>query len=234
MDFKDKAVVVTGANGGLGSEFVTQIAAKGARKIYATARDIKKLEKFNSLQIVQKVELDLANDQSIQNAATTIQSVDILINNAGVNSGHTIFENNWIEFDINVRATTNFTNLVQPLIPKEGAIINITSILALLNLPALARYSASKAAQHSLTQALRAYMNSKGVKVFEALPGPIDTAMSEGQDMDKTAPNIVAQNIIEAVEKNYLEIYPDPFSKAIVEGLRQNPRGMEEEFASYL
>jgi len=80
---------------------------------------------------------------------------------------------------------------------------------------------------------LRAYMNAKDIKVFEALPGPIDTAMSEGQQMDKTAPQIVAKNIIEGVEKNYLEIYPDSFSKAIVEGIR-HPRGMEEEFASYL
>ena len=234
MDFKDKVVVITGANGGLGTEFVKLIASKGAKKIYATARDMKKLDKFDSLGVVQKVELDLASDASIKNAAAAFTTVDILINNAGVNSGHTIFENDWIEFDINVRATTNFTNLVQPLIPREGAIINITSILALLNLPALARYSASKAAQHSLTQALRAYMNPKGVKVFEALPGPIDTAMSEGQQMDKTAPDIVAKNIIEAVESNFLEIYPDNFSKAILEGLRQNPKGMEEEFASYL
>jgi len=142
------------------------------QKIYATARNTQKLEKFNHLQMMERVELDLASNESIENAVATIESVDILINNAGINSGCTIFENNWIEFDINVRATINFINLVQTLIPRGGAIINITSILALLNLPLLARYSASKAAQHSLNQALRAYMNTKISRFLKHFQGP--------------------------------------------------------------
>ncbi|MGM0622415.1 MAG: SDR family NAD(P)-dependent oxidoreductase [Campylobacterota bacterium] len=234
MDFKNKVVFITGSNGGLGSELVHQIAQKEPAVIYATARDIAKLKKFDKLEIVQKIPLDLSDNDSRTEAAASVERIDILINNAGVNTGQNVFSNDWSEFDINVRATMDFTNLMQSKINPKGAIVNITSILALLNLPAMARYCASKAALHSLTQALRAHMKEREIQVFEALPGPIDTAMSEGQAMDKTAPQTVVANILEAMESNFYEIYPDSFSKSIVEGLQKNPKVMEDEFASYL
>ena len=234
MDFKNKVVFITGANGGLGSELVQQIAQKEPAVIYATARDIAKLEKFDKIEMLQKIPLDLSDKDSLTTAAASVAKIDILINNAGVNSALSVFSNDWSEFDINVRATMDFTNLMQSKINPQGAILNITSILALLNLPSMARYCASKAALHSLTQALRAYMKEREIHVFEALPGPIDTAMSEGQQMDKTPPHTVVANILEAMEANYYEIYPDSFSKSIVEGLRKNPKVMEDEFASYL
>ena len=222
MEFNNKIIVLTGANGGLGKELMQKLLLKGASKIYATARDTAKLGFIDDERIV-KVELDLSSDDSIQNAVETIQEFDILINNAGVNSSTSIFENDWIDFDVNVRGTINFTKPLTQKINTGGAIINITSVLALLNLPSMARYSASKSALHSLTQALRAKMAPKNVKVFEVLPGPIDTNMTEGQQMDKTKPDIVADAVIEAVEGNINDIYPDPFSKSIV-----------EEFAAYL
>jgi short-subunit dehydrogenase len=233
MNFTDKVVILTGANGGLGKELLQKILHKGAAKIYATARDTAKLDFCDDERVV-KVQLDLNDDDSILNAVETVEGFDILINNAGVNSATSIFENDWIDFDVNVRGTINFTKPLMQKIERGGAIVNVTSILALLNLPAMARYSASKSALHSLTQALRAKMASKDVKVFEVLPGPIDTNMTEGQDMDKTKPDVIADAIIEGLDKNILEIYPDAFAKSIVEGLRMNPKGMEEEFASYL
>lgn len=233
MEFTNKTVVITGANGGLGKELLQKIVHKGAAKIYATARDIKKLDFIDDERIV-KVELDLSIEESIKNAVASIEPFDILINNAGVNSSTSIFDNEWVDFDVNVKGTINFTKPLTKKINNGGAIINVTSILALLNLPSMARYSASKAALHSLTQALRAKMQFKEVKVFEVLPGPIDTAMTEGQQMDKTKPDVVANAVIEGVENNINEIYPDSFAKSIVEGLRMNPKGMEEEFATYL
>lgn len=233
MEFNNKTVIITGANGGLGKELLQKILNKGAAKIYATARDTTKLDFIDDERII-KVQLDLSSDESIQNAVETIEAFDILINNAGVNSSTSIFENDWIDFDVNVRGTINFTKPLTQKITTGGAIVNVTSILALLNLPSMARYSASKSALHSLTQALRAKMSAKNVKVFEVLPGPIDTNMTEGQDMDKTKPDVVAQAVIDGFEANINEIYPDQFSKSIVEGLRMNPKAMEEEFAAYL
>jgi NAD(P)-dependent dehydrogenase (short-subunit alcohol dehydrogenase family) len=73
-------VLVTGANGGLGRELVEQALARGAAKVYATAR---RPQEWNDSRIVP-LALDITNADSIRAAATQARDVTVLINNAGM------------------------------------------------------------------------------------------------------------------------------------------------------
>ncbi len=90
---KNKVVLVTGANGGLGSVFVEKILELNPSKIYCAARDIKSLQSIKDLSdIIEVIELDIASRESIDKAVEKIDNLDILINNAGVNSNTKIFD----------------------------------------------------------------------------------------------------------------------------------------------
>lgn len=233
MQVTDKTVFLTGANGGLGKELLDKLLHKGVDKIYACARDLTKLSHISDERVI-KLQLNLTDIESIKNAAASVESIDILINNAGVNSGCGLYDQSWIDYEVNVKGTMALTKELDTKINYEGAVVNITSILALINMPAMAYYSASKAALHSLTQALRANTAQRAIKVFEVLPGPIDTPMTRKQAIDKTKPDVIANEILKGIEKNINEIYPDPFSKSIIEGLQMNPKAIQDEFANYL
>ncbi len=235
MEFLGKEVLITGANGGLAQAIIDELLQRGASTVNACSRDMQKLEslyKDNSRIITHQ--LDITDSDSINTLLKNIGDVDIIINNAGINSKKHVLQNDWIDFDVNVKGTMGFTRSIYPKIKAGGAILNIGSVLALINLPALGMYSASKSALHSLTQGLRAQMLHKDISVYEALPGPMDTKMTEGQDMDKTSCDVVAKNICDEFEANMFEIYPDEFSKSIVSGLRQNPKAIEDEFAQFI
>lgn len=89
----------------------------------------------------------------------------------------------------------------------------MSSVLALANPPVMGIYSASKSTLHSATQALRAEFALRDVEVYEVLPGPIETGMSENQPMEKASPEDVAKEVWAGYEAKTFEIYPDPVAK---------------------
>jgi len=232
MFIENKTVLITGANGGLALAFIDQLLKQNVKKIYCTARNTSKLEDLKELS--NKIEiftLDTTNEKQALELVSKIENIDILINNAGVNSGKQLFDSTQIDFEVNTFASLNITNILYKKINKGGAVVNITSVLALVNLPIMALYCASKSALHSLTQALRAHAKKDGISVFEVLPGPIDTNMTRGQDMPKTSPEEIAKNVLESMIKDEYEIFPDEFSKMINERLKVDKKALEDEFA---
>lgn len=117
---------------------------------------------------------------------------------------------------------------------SKGKVVNITSILALANLPLMANYCISKAALHSFTQALRAEFSQFEGEVYEVLPGPIETRMTEGFPMPKTKPEDIAAAVVKSMAKKEFEIYPDGFSQMVKQRLQSEPEKLMEEFASSL
>lgn len=235
MFIENKTVLITGANGGLALSLIDQLLKKNVKKIYCTAKKASKLE--NLKEFSNKIEiftLDITNEKQALELVSKIENIDILINNAGVNSGKQLFDSTQIDFEVNTFGSLNITNILYKKINKGGAIVNITSVLALINLPIMALYCASKSALHSLTQALRAHAKKDSISVFEVLPGPIDTNMTKGHDMPKTSPEDVAKNILESMIKDEYEIFPDEFSKMINERLEVNKKALEDEFAMSL
>ena len=232
VDLTNKIALVTGANGGLGEAIVKELLKNNIEKIYCGVRDTKKalfLEELSDKIVL--IELDLANHTMLETNLANIENIDLLINNAGVNSGKRVFDDENSDFTINVQGTLKVTQILSNKINQNGAIVNITSILALCNLPIMGLYCASKSALHSLTQAIRAEMISKDIHVLEVLPGPIDTKMTPDENMPKASPQDIAVEIIKGLEVKHEEVYPDDFAKMIKTGLEKDPKKMEKEFA---
>jgi NAD(P)-dependent dehydrogenase (short-subunit alcohol dehydrogenase family) len=215
----DKTVLVTGANRGLGQALVDEALLRGAKRVYAASR-----QPFTHPdERVTPLALDVTDAAQIQTAAERVESLDILMNNAGVSvpddlSDRAAFEQH---FAVNLFGTWAVTEAFLPLLTRSsGTIVNVLSAGALAAVPVLPAYSASKAAAFSVTQSLRALLAGRGVQVHAVLPGPIDTDMVRDLPIPKTAPASVAKGIFDGVENGDEDIFPDPMSATMAEAWR--------------
>ncbi|BFU78456.1 SDR family oxidoreductase [Arcobacter sp. 15-2] len=233
---KNKVILITGANGGLGSVFVKKLLELEPSKIYCTARDIKSLENIKEMSnIIEILQMDITSKNSINEAISKIDTLDVLINNAGVNSNKKLFDESFYDLDVNLKGTVNLTQaLFEKLKESKGTVVNVTSVLALVNLPILSSYCVSKSALHSFTQALRAEFGLFGGEVYEVLPGPIDTKMTEGSPLEKTQPEDIVDAVVSEIKKKEFEIFPDKFSQMVKKRLSENPDELIKEFAMSL
>lgn len=233
---ENKIVLITGANGGLGSVFVKQILELNPSKIYCSARDIKSLEKIKSLSSkVEVLEMDIASKESINKAVSKIDRLDILINNAAANSNSRLFDDSFLDIEVNLKGTINLTEaLFEKLKASKGTVVNITSIVALINIPTFANYSISKSALHSFSQALRAEFGLFGGEVYEVLPGPIETKMTAGSPMKMAKPQEIVDAVLTSIKNREFEIYPDEFALMVKQRLKSEPEKLTEEFASFI
>jgi NAD(P)-dependent dehydrogenase (short-subunit alcohol dehydrogenase family) len=215
----DKTVLVTGANRGLGQALLEEALLRGAKRVYAASRQ----PLTHPDEHVTPLILDVTNDAQIQAAAERVDSLDILINNAGVSvpddlSDRAAFERH---FAVNLFGTWSVTEAFLPSLTRSnGTVVNVVSLGALAAVPVLPAYSASKAAAFSLTQSLRALVAGRGVEVHAVLPGPIDTDMVRDLPIPKAAPKSVAQGILDGIEDGDEDIFPDRMSATIAEGWR--------------
>jgi NAD(P)-dependent dehydrogenase (short-subunit alcohol dehydrogenase family) len=214
-----RTLLVTGANRGLGQALVTEALRRDAKRVYAASR-----QPFTHPdQRVTPVVLDVTDESQIQAAAQRVDSLDILINNAGVSipddlSDRAAFERH---LAVNLFGTWGVTEAFVPSLSRsKGAVVNVVSVGALAAVPVLPAYSASKAAAFSLTQSQRALLAARGVKVHAVLPGPIDTDMVRDLPIPKTAPEVVARSIFDGLENGDEDIFPDPMSAAMATGWR--------------
>lgn len=235
MSLKNKTLFITGASGGLGMATVLYALKNNAKKIYASARDTSSLEMLATTHpTIIPLTLDITNTQSVGDAATKVDSIDMLINTAGVNTGARVLEDSTVDFEVNILGNLKVYQAFANKVNEGGAIVTITSILALVNLPVMGLYCASKSALRSITQALRAELSVKNVEVYEVLAGPVDTKMTEGQDMPKAKPETIVAEMFAGIESKTFEIYPDEFAKSIREGLSTDAKAVEANFAESL
>ncbi len=240
ISVKDAVVFVTGANRGIGRAVVEEAVARGARRVYSAARDVASLadllEQYPEQVIA--VRLDVTNGQQIQEAAEQAQDTQILINNAGV-AGYSgvIYHHDQDgarrEMETNYFGPLNVTRAFADAIIAngDGAVATVISVGGLSNFPPAATYSASKAAAHSLTQGMRAELAPQGVPVFGIYPGPIDTDMAAGIDMEKESPRNVAIRIFDGMESGVEDITTDAFADEFVQMVRADAKAVEKENA---
>jgi NAD(P)-dependent dehydrogenase (short-subunit alcohol dehydrogenase family) len=234
MNIENKAVLITGANRGIGRALVEEALRRGAKRVYAATR-----QPFaHSDGHVMPMTLDVTNTAQIQDAVETIDSLDILINNAGVDLHDDLSDRAGLErhLAVNLFGTYGVSQAFLPLVARSrGAVVNVLSIAALAGLPFTPAYSVSKAAAFSLTQSLRALWTERGVTVHAVLAGPVDTDMTRYLDIPKTSPESVARGIFEGLEKGDEEIFPDSMSESIAEGWRAGvAKTLERQFAAYV
>jgi NAD(P)-dependent dehydrogenase (short-subunit alcohol dehydrogenase family) len=232
MTIADKAVLVTGANRGIGQALVEEALRRGAKRVYAGTR-----APFTHLDgRVTPLTLDVTNAEQTQGAVERVESLDILINNAGLALFDDLSDRAALErhLAVNLFGTYGVTRAFIPLLTRSrGAIVNVLSVAALATLPIVPAYSISKAAAFSLTQSLRALLAGRGVRVHAVLAGPVDTDMSRGFDVPKASPESVARAIFDGVEKEEEHIFPDPMSESVAESWRSSAvKGLERQFAA--
>jgi NAD(P)-dependent dehydrogenase (short-subunit alcohol dehydrogenase family) len=219
MTIEDRAVLVTGANRGIGQALVEEALRRGAKRVYAGTRQ----PMAHPDGRVVPLRLDVTDATQTQAAAEQVESLDLLINNAGLTLYDDLSNRSAVErvLAVNLFGTYGVTQAFLPALTRSrGAIVNVLSLAAVAALPFSPAYSISKAAALSLSQGLRALLAAQGVDVHVVLAGPVDTEMSRELDIPKASPESVAQAIFDGVENGEEDIFPDPLSAALADGWR--------------
>jgi NAD(P)-dependent dehydrogenase (short-subunit alcohol dehydrogenase family) len=219
MTIADKTVLVTGANRGIGQALVDEALRRGAKRVYAGTRQ----PLTHPDGRVTPLTLDITDAAQAQAAADRVESLDVLINNAGIAQYDDLGDRAALErhLAVNLFGTYGVTQAFLPLLTRSrGAIVNNVSTMALAPLPFTPAYAISKAAALSLTQSLRALLAGRGVRVHAVLTGTTDTDMTRGFDVPKSSPESVARGIFDGVENGEEEIFPDPESQSMADSWR--------------
>lgn len=216
MSLAGKAILVTGANRGIGQALVDEALRRGARRVYAGTRQ----RLAHPDPRVTALTLDVTDDAQIETAAAAIESLDVLVNNAGIAEYDDLSDRGALQrhLAVNLYGPYNVTQAVLPQLRKSrGAIVNNTSLMALAPLPFTPAYAVSKAAAFNLTQSQRALLAAQGVRVHAVLTGPTDTDMTRGFDIPKATPEAVARAIFDGVDAGVEDIFPDPMSQTVAD-----------------
>jgi NAD(P)-dependent dehydrogenase (short-subunit alcohol dehydrogenase family) len=225
---------VTGANRGIGQALVEEALRRGAKRVYAgTRRPLAHLDGR-----VTPLTLDVTDAAQIQAAVERVESLDVLINNAGLGLYDDLSDRAALEehLAVNLFGTYGVTQAFLPLLARSrGAIVNNVSLMALAPLPLTPAYSLSKAAAFSMTQSLRALLAGRGVRIHAVLTGPTDTDMTRDLDIPKASPESVARAIFDAVDNGAEDIFPDPMSESMAESWRSGAgKALERQNAAFV
>ena len=230
-----RAVLITGGNRGIGRALTVEALNRGARRVYIGTR---KALADNSDSRVTPLTLDITNAAQIQEAVEKVDSLDVLINNAGLALYDDLNDPSALQrhLAVNLFGTYAVIQAFLPLLAQSaGSVVNNLSVNALAPLPLIPAYSISKAAAFSLTQSLRVILAGQGVRVHAVLTGPVDTDMTRGLDIPKAAPQSVAQGIFDGVENDDDEIFPDPLSRSLAERWHSGAaKVLEHQYAALL
>ncbi|MDT5352859.1 MAG: hypothetical protein QOJ56_1391 [Mycobacterium sp.] len=208
--------LVTGANRGLGKQFAAQLVERGA-KVYAAARRPETIE----LSGVEPVQLDITDPTSVRRAADLASDVTVLINNAGTSTRASLlsgtFEDVRLEMETHYFGTLSVIRAFAPIIEGNGggAILNMLSVLSWLHAPASGAYSAAKAAEWAMTDALRQELAPRAIHVTAVHVGYMDTDMAAFAPADqKTDPAIVAELALDGLLAGEPEVLADDLTRA--------------------
>ncbi|TQM43285.1 SDR family NAD(P)-dependent oxidoreductase [Pseudonocardia cypriaca] len=227
-----KIILITGANRGIGRALLEEVLRRGARQAYAATR-----EPFaHPDERVVPLRLDVTDATQVQQAARTVSSLDVLVNNAGVALYDGLEDRAVLEHHlaVNLLGVHGVTQAFLPhLTRSRGAVVNNLAVGAVAPLPFIASYSISKAAAFSLTQVQRALLADRGIRVHAVLTGPTETDMSRDFDAPKASPESVARAVFDGVENQEEDIFPDSLSRVMAAGWQSSPaKALEREYAA--
>jgi NAD(P)-dependent dehydrogenase (short-subunit alcohol dehydrogenase family) len=223
---KDRVILVTGANRGIGKSIVEEFLRSGACKIYAAARNLESIKPLSDIygERIVAVRINLKDMGSISAAASLANDVEIVVNNAGILNVATPMASNAVatmqdEMEVNVYGLMRMAQAFAPVLKANGggALVQLNSVASMKNFADFATYSASKAASYSITQGLRDILQEQGTQVISVHPGPISTDMAITTGMEEFAEpaELVARSIIDAFESDDFHIFPDSLAKQI-------------------
>jgi NAD(P)-dependent dehydrogenase (short-subunit alcohol dehydrogenase family) len=222
MKLDNAIVFVTGANRGIGLAFARAALARGARKVYAGARNPASV----TLPGVVPIQLDVTRPEDVAAAARQCGDVTVLINNAGIAALGGFLSEGGIE-SARTQMETNFfgplrvSQAFAPVLAAHGggAIVNVLSVASWISRPPLGIYAATKSAAWSLTNAIRNELRGQGTQVLGMHVGFVDTDLTRGLDIPKSSPDDVVRRTLDALEAGADEVLADERSEQVKQGL---------------
>lgn len=234
MQIKSSVALVTGANRGFGLALARALVERGARTVYAAARDPGTITNgpLGDLKAIVPVRLDVTDPAQIAAAANAFGDVSLLVNNAGISRSSSLLAADAIaaaraELETNVVGPIATSRAFAPALARAGggAIINVLSVLSWVTLPPLATYSVSKAAAWAATNGLRLELRGQGTQVLGVHVGYMDTDMAARAPEPKSRPEDIARTVLDALEAGQDEVLADAISNQVKQGLSA-PRGV--------
>lgn len=228
LDLTSQVVLITGADGGIGTALVEELIRRNTKKIYATGLHLDKLSELFSpfSDKVTCLNLDVTNEEIIAQCIVQSQDVTILINNAAVELKIPFLAENTAkasltEMKVNYIGVINMVSYYVPILEKNtsSTITNILSIGSLAIVKRLASYCASKAATHIYTETIREELKAKNIHVSAVYMGYVDTSMTPDK-IKKSNPKDIAKGIVEGICQQKEHIVLDEVTQAFI---KQNP-----------
>lgn len=222
MNIKNAVVLVTGANRGIGLAFTRELLARGARKVYAGAREPSSVTQTG----VQPLRLDVTKTEDVAAAAALASDVTLVINNAGIaQPGGFLGDDS--EAVARRMMETNFFSVLRvskafaPALAKNGggALLNVLSVASWVNGGELAAYAASKSAAWSLTNALRHELAAQKTQVLGLHMGYVDTDLTRGLDAPKSSPDEIVRRALDGLEAGLDEVLADDITVHVKGGM---------------
>ena len=218
MNIENSVVFVTGANRGLGLEFAKQALERGARKVYAGARDPSSV----TLPGVVALKLDVTDPVTVAAAADAARDVTLLINNAGIARFGSIMDDGALDalrdhFETNVLGMLAMSRAFAGILAGNGggAILNVLSVASWVNRPILSAYGVSKSAAWALTNGLRQSLREQCTQVVALHAGFIDTDLTRSLEVPKAAADDVVRQAYDAIENGAEEVSTDEFTRRV-------------------
>jgi NAD(P)-dependent dehydrogenase (short-subunit alcohol dehydrogenase family) len=220
MQIEGQTALVTGANRGLGRHLAKQLRDRGAT-VYAAARNPAAVD----LDGVKPIALDVTDPASIAAAAEATGDVSILVNNAGSATNASLLTGDLadirLEIDTHYLGTLAVTRAFAPQLGAHdsSAVLNILSVASWINYPSFGAYCAAKSAAWSMTNGLRQELAPQGTRVSALHVGYMDTDMTAGLEVPKSAPDEVAEQVMDGLEAGDFEVLADDVSRRVRAGL---------------
>ncbi|GAA3043325.1 SDR family oxidoreductase [Streptomyces glomeratus] len=226
MDIEGSVALVTGANRGIGRAFARALIEHGAGKVYAGVRDPASVADRD----VTPLRLDVTKPEDVLQAAAVADDVTIVINNAGIGGARTklwegSFDGAREAMEVNYFGTWAVSRAFAPVLARNGggALVNMLSVASWVGHPLFPGYAASKAAQWSLTDALRQALREQGTLVVGVHAGFVDTDLSAWTDAPKISAADVAEQTMQALAHGRSEVLADEETRQVKAALSQPP-----------
>lgn len=222
MKIANTVALVTGANRGIGLAFTRALLARGARKVYAGARDPSTI----TLPGVEALRLDVTRPDEVAAAAARAGDVMLVINNAGVAQvgGFLAADSEEAarrQFEINFYGVLRMSRAFAPALAANGGggLLNVLSIASWINGGMLAAYAASKSAAWSLTNSLRHELTAQKTQVLALHMGFVDTDLVRALDVPKTGADEIVRLALDGLEAGLDEVIADAPTRQVKQGL---------------
>jgi NAD(P)-dependent dehydrogenase (short-subunit alcohol dehydrogenase family) len=231
MDITDQVALVTGANRGIGRRFVDEFLARGARKVYATARrtDSPEARELAALDRVEVLALDITDPESVAAAAAIATDVTVLVDNAGISTGTPLVTGDLAdihrEMDTHFWGTLHVIRAFAPVLAQNGggAVVNVLSALSWFSYPGNGAYAAAKAAEWNMTNAVRQDLAGQGTLVQGVHLGAADTDIMSGYDGPMIDPAVVPRASLDGLVAGAIEVVVDDWSAMVKAALAEDP-----------